>query len=99
MPISSTDDLYASVGRITRRLDELGDRAGAERLRVAMAGATSGEIFGALSAELAELLETPLRDDEQVGELLREARDGVDDALRPGLGRLRRLRRTLGLGR
>jgi hypothetical protein len=98
VPIASTGDLYASVERITRRLEELGDRAAAERLRVAMAGATSGEIFGALSAELAKLLETPLRHDAQVGVLLREAKDAVDEALRPGTGRLRRLRGRLGLG-
>jgi hypothetical protein len=98
MPRERNEHTSASVERIIRRLDELGEPAAAERLRVALVGSTSGEILGALSVELAALRKTPLRDDEQVGELLRDTRDAVDEALKPGIRRLRRLRRRLRLG-
>jgi hypothetical protein len=80
-------DIYADSERILARLEQLGDGAAAERLRIAMAGSTSGEILDALSGEFETLLRTPLRDDDEVGALLREASAAADRVTHPRLGR------------
>lgn len=86
-------NIESATERIIERLDDLGDHAAAERLRVALVGSTSGEILGALSVEFRTLLGTNLRNDEEVGGLLREAKDAVDETLHPTPRWLRWLRR------
>jgi hypothetical protein len=74
-------DVEHATERIIKRLDELGDSTAAERLRIALMGSTSGEILTSLGIEFQRLLRTKLRSDEEVGQLLRETKWAVDDAL------------------
>ena len=86
-------DVEHATERIIKRLDELGDSAAAERLRIALVGSTSGEILTSLGIEFQRLLRTKLRSDEEVGRLLRETKYAVDDALYATPRWLRWLRR------
>jgi hypothetical protein len=52
-----------------------------------MAGSTSGEIFGDLRHEFERLVDSPLRNDPDVGAILSDAYTAVGEALEPSVGR------------
>jgi hypothetical protein len=77
----SNADLYAAVYTLRDDLRAGGYGEFAHRLDVALAGSTSGEIFGALRVELDALLESDASDLLPIRDTIQELVRALDDAL------------------
>lgn len=96
-PIRNNADFYSRVSALRGQLEDAGQHDWVQRLDVALARSTSGEIFGELRLQLRALQEAgvprTLSIEPQVLELL----DALDVALGSALTRVRaRLRRLRG---
>lgn len=88
-------EVEGNTRAIAARLRELGDADAAERLEAALAGSTSGEIYAYLGVELNRLAREGYRRDPEIGALVTEMRDVVDEINHNPRAWLRRLRRRL----
>jgi hypothetical protein len=94
-PIRNNADFYSRVGALRAQLDDAGEHDWVRRLDVALAGSTSGEIFGDLRLQLRALQEAGVPRTLSVEPQVLELLDALDVPLGSALGRVRRRLRRL----